>query len=316
MFGFNPQNDVLAVEDVESCILDRDRVHQTLVDLIEQEKPYDIEYEIHPNNGQEGIMIHSVAELVKNDSGNPVKIIGVIKDITAQKKSETALRHYKDQLSQLNAHLQNIIEQERISLAREIHDDLGQTLSALKMDLGWVNKRLLADQAQLATKISEMKSIIDQSVKSVKRICSDLRPGILDDLGLVSAASWYLDAFQQRSGIQCLLNIEPPEIQIERETSTALYRILQEALNNVVRHANASQVAVSLTRVKETIVLEVADNGKGIDTTIQKSLSFGIIGMRERAYALNGEFSVSEQPAGGTIIRVEIPVDCQEARLS
>lgn len=316
MFGFNPQNDALAVEVVESCIPDRDRVHQALVDLIERDKPYDIEYEIYPDYGQDGIMIHSVAELVKNDSGTPVKIIGVIKDITAQRKSETALRHYKDQLSQLNAHLQNIIEQERISIAREIHDDLGQTLSALKMDLGWLSKRLLADQAQLATKIIAMKSIIDQSVKSVKRICSDLRPGILDDLGLVAAVSWYLDAFQQRSGIPCLLNIEPPEMQIEPETSTALYRILQEALTNVVRHANASHVAVSLTRIKETIVLEVADNGKGIGSTVSKNLSFGIIGMRERAYALNGEFTVSEQPAGGAIIRVEIPVDRQEARLS
>ncbi len=310
LFSLDQKVDSLSVEDVESRIVERDRVHQALEDLMEQEKPYDIEYEVYAGDNDRKTIIHSIAEIIKNESGNPIKIVGVVKDITQQKISEESLTQYKDQLSRLNAYLQNATEQERISIAREIHDDLGQTLSALKMDLGWIGKRLSSDQGKIIEKIGEMKALIANTVQSVKRLCSDLRPGLLDDLGLAPALSWYTDQVNERSDFNIRLTIDLMEFDVNKDLATSIYRIVQESLTNVSRHAQAENVWISLVKDSESIVLKVQDDGTGIDmNTIDGKQSFGIIGMRERVFAHDGKFEIIRRKERGTAIKAVFPLE-------
>jgi signal transduction histidine kinase len=161
-----------------------------------------------------------------------------------------------------------------------------------------------------------MKVLITQSVQSVKRLCSELRPGILDDLGLIPALGWYTEQFENRSGIHCHLHIHPEEFDIDRDLSISIYRILQESLTNVSRHAKAKNIWVSLVQNSETIGLTIEDDGSGIDeTAINGAHSFGIIGMRERVISHNGSFDIQHRQGQGTAIKAAFPVkgDAQEA---
>lgn len=217
--------------------------------------------------------------------------------------------HAEKQLRSLSAHLQDTIEKERLSIAREVHDDFGQSLSALKMDINWIKKRLYSDQTTVAEKLEVMASEINRSIQSVKRICTELRPAILEDLGLVYVIEWHTARFQERTGIRCCLDMKMTDVKGDSHITTALYRIHQEALTNVGRHAQATKVEVSLTHKKNRIILEIKDNGRGIrNSDLSGSKSFGIIGMRERVYALGGDFDISGEPGRGTRIRVSVPL--------
>jgi len=222
-------------------------------------------------------------------------------DITERKKSEEELDRSREQLRNLTAYLQSVREQERTNIAREIHDDLGQTLTALKMDISWLGKKLPKDQETLLEKTKAMTKLTDMTIKTVKRISTELRPGLLDDLGLVAAIEWQAEEFQHRMGMRCELTVDPEEIILDQDRSTAIFRIFQETLTNIARHAKATRVTASLKEKDDKLELRVRDNGSGITKEqISDSKSFGLMGIRERVHPWGGQVKISGKPGKGT----------------
>jgi len=210
------------------------------------------------------------------------------------------------ELRNLALYLQNVIEKERTMVAREIHDELGQVLTALKMDVSWLGDKI--KDRKLVEKSLRIMEDIDQAIIAVQRISTELRPGILDHLGLFSAVEWQIEEFRKRTGINCELIIENEDIRIDPDSSTVVFRILQEALTNIIRHAEAKKVIVRLDRVNERLNLEVIDNGIGMDINKESMLStYGLTGIRERVRALNGKTSIESTPGKGTTIQISIP---------
>lgn len=231
----------------------------------------------------------------------------VEEDLVRQREE---LVRMNEQLRNLSAHIDAVREGERTSIAREIHDELGQVLTAIKMDVSWISKRLSNTRKDLVDKAKETLQIIDRAIQSVKRISAELRPGVLDDIGLSAAIDWACNDFAARTGIKCTVSIRPESLTVDRMRSTALFRILQESLTNIMRHARASRVAVSLEQKSRTILLTVKDNGRGItEEDIRGPHAFGLIGMRERVQFLGGKVSVTGVQNRGTTIAVAVPID-------
>jgi signal transduction histidine kinase len=224
-------------------------------------------------------------------------------------RAEQEARDSREQLRALTSHLQSVREDERTNVAREIHDELGQMLTGIKIDVSWVAGRLSADQDALRTKIRTIGTLIDATIQSVRRIASALRPGLLDDLGLIAAIEWQVQEFQSRTGTPTRLTAEPSEIEPDRECSTAIFRILQEALTNVIRHAEATAVHITLKADAARLIMEVIDNGKGIaQHALADRHSLGLLGMRERALALGGTVAFRGRPGQGTTVTVVMPL--------
>lgn len=258
---------------------------------------------------------HDEAVVVKNELDQPQFLQGILIDITEQKRVEEELKSSREQLRELAAHIEAIREEERTRIAREIHDELGQSLTGLKMDLSWLEKRISEGERgvvlqPLQQKISLMKELIDTTVQSVRKISTELRPGILDDLGLMPAIEWQASDFQSRTGIQCVFSAKvPDDLPLDEKRSSAVFRIFQEILTNIARHANASSVNIGLTEEADDLVLEVGDNGRGVTDSESYSLkSLGILGMRERTLLLGGEFDLKGIPNRGTTVTVRIPL--------
>jgi PAS domain S-box-containing protein len=215
----------------------------------------------------------------------------------------------RQELGELAGHLQEARETERTRIAREIHDEFGQMMTALKMDLSWLSKRLPDDAPELATKVAAMSSMVDRSFGIVRRVSSELRPSILDDLGLAAAIEWQAEQFSQRSGINARLHLDDPSSVLDRRASTALFRILQEALTNVARHARASEVEIGLFMEPDAVILTINDDGRGItEDQIRGSQSLGLVGMRERVRSLGGELTVEGTPEEGTTVTARVPL--------
>jgi len=235
------------------------------------------------------------------------------REITERKRSEEELEQSRERLRDLASHLQSIREEERGRIAREIHDELGQALTALKMDIHWVGHRLSKDQQLLLEKAKSMSKLIDTTVQSVQRISSELRPELLDDLGLSAAVEWQAHEFRNRTGIQCETISDPEDISLNQALSTAVFRIFQEALTNIARHANATRVEVMLKEEPGKVELTVRDDGKGItEKQISDARSFGLIGMRERVHSFRGDLRISGTPDKGTTVKMSIPLDKKE----
>jgi signal transduction histidine kinase len=193
-------------------------------------------------------------------------------------------------------------------MAREIHDELGQALTGLKMDLAWLQKHTRPKQKDLLQKFGDMSDLVDTTIQDVRRIATELRPGMLDDLGLVPAMEWQLQEFQKRSGIRCRFTSDLEEVALGAEETTALFRILQETLTNVARHAAATRVEVSLDEEQGYVRLQVRDNGRGITAEeVEGSRSFGLLGMRERILLRSGDFSIQGAPGQGTTVLIKLP---------
>jgi signal transduction histidine kinase len=224
-------------------------------------------------------------------------------------RTEEALKKSREELRGLAVRLQAAREEERASLAREIHDELSGSLTALKMDISLLPDRAAQGHDLLLEKSRSMTAIIDSTLGRMHAIVTGLRPVVLDKFGLVAAMEWQSSEFQQRSGIICESELPAEELQLDSERSIAIFRILQEALTNVVRHAEASKVKVVLRCEAEGLMLAVRDNGKGIDEkTIHAQTSLGLVGMRERALALGGTMEISGLPQHGTQLIVKIPM--------
>ena len=220
----------------------------------------------------------------------------------------------RQQLRDLTAYLQTAREEERTRIAREIHDELGQTLTALKFDLSWLTKRLPRDNPDLAERAAVMSGLIDETIHTVRRVATELRPGLLDDLGLAAALEWQAQEFAERTGIACELRLGDEDVAIERNLATAVFRIFQETLTNIARHAAASKVQVEMERTAGELLLVVQDDGLGIaEEQAADHKSLGLMGMRERARALGGEVAFYGTPGEGTTVILRMPLVKKEA---
>jgi len=213
-----------------------------------------------------------------------------------------------DQLRALTARLQSVREEERKRVAREIHDQLGQALTAIKLDLSSLVRGVPAAHSSLLEKGTPLLRLVDETIESVRRISTELRPGMLDDLGLAATVEWAAEEFAGRTGTKCLLDLATEQIAADPETATAVFRIFQETLTNVARHANASQVRIRLAEENGDLTLEVRDDGRGIrEEELASANSLGILGMRERALLLGGTLTITGEPGKGTTVRIRIP---------
>jgi PAS domain S-box-containing protein len=242
---------------------------------------------------------------LRDEQGNIVKWYGSSIDIEDRKRAEEALQKSRDQLRALAARVQSVREEERTRVAREIHDELGQALTAIKIDLSSLSPNLPVDKRQQSESILRL---VDQTIESVRRISTELRPAILDAVGLVAAVEWASGEFAARTGTKCRLDLPQDDVVIDEERATALFRIFQETLTNMARHANATEVNVRLAEEHGNLTLEVHDNGKGVSVEqLSVSSSLGILGMRERALLLGGDFTIAGAVGAGTTVRVRIP---------
>jgi signal transduction histidine kinase len=230
---------------------------------------------------------------------------------TQHRRAEEQLRQSHQQLRALSVYLQSVREEERTRIAREVHDELGQALTGCKLDLSWIASKLPRELKPLIEKTRALSSHIDSTIQTVRRISAELRPGVLDHLGLVAALEWQANEFQHRTGIKCDVRTSVREALLDQDLRTTLFRIFQETLTNVIRHAGATQVTVDLSHNDSRIMLEVKDNGRGISRTeVSNGKSMGLLGMRERAALLGGIFRIGRLASGpGTRVRVLIPLN-------
>ena len=219
--------------------------------------------------------------------------------------AERQLRETNRQLQELSASLQNVREHERSRISRELHDELGQLLTGIRMEVSWLGGRLLGEQQQLIDKVASIKGQIDQTIASVRRISSELRPLVLDDLGFAAAANWYVDQFSARTGLPVRLVLAADDPQRGDAAATVLFRVLQESLTNVARHANATTVDVELRFGDDGWVLSIRDDGVGFAAAEGGGL--GLVGMRERVQMLGGRFALTSAPGHGTLVEVRVP---------
>ena len=231
---------------------------------------------------------------------------GIMTNITASKNEQQDVLRSRARLAELTEHIEQVKEQERARIAREIHDDLGGNLTAIKMALSMLSSRLPPEQPQLLEKAAYLDDLVDRTIEAVHRISLDLRPSTLD-LGIVAALEWQAREFEKQAGIACLFRSAERDIELDPDHAAALFRIFQEALTNVAKHAGATRVTATLRRVRQHLVLAICDNGRGIAPADRlKPHSFGLRGMSERARALGGTLTLSAAPGGGTMVTIKI----------
>jgi PAS domain S-box-containing protein len=247
------------------------------------------------------------------DSNNKITgIIHIVRDITERKQSEKQLKNSQERLRNLTAHLLSVREEERTRISREIHDELAQSLTALKMDLSLLDNNFYKDQKLFREKTKLMAKYIDTILSTVQRISSELRPRLLDDIGLKAAIEWLVGDFCKRSGIECEFTLDFESSNLSQELDTTIFRILQETLTNVYRHGKATWVKLSLRENTDKLLIDVKDNGKGItEKQISDPQSFGLIGIRERAHFWGGKVTISGIQDKGTTVTVNIPLKNQ-----
>jgi len=266
------------------------------------------EFELNRRTGEKLWAIVGAIQ-VRDDAGNLLYLQAEHIDITSQKKMEEELRKSKELLEKLNQHLVEVRENERNQIALNLHDDLGQKLTAINLDIAWLKGRIGVQSKIVREKFEEMSSMIKETVESIRETSSLLRPAILFDLGLVPAIKSQLGKFEKQTGIKCYLYFEPEEFTIQDHLALILYRILQESLTNIARHSGASSTEVELQILRNKIEMIIKDDGTGIERDKVNSLkSMGIAGMRERVKSVRGKITFIGEPGSGTIIKVIIPI--------
>jgi signal transduction histidine kinase len=268
---------------------------------------------VRKDTGQSWIVSLSFSP-VRGEDGSITGAVITARDVTDRKKAEEALRHsekiamQREQFQALAERLRRAREEERTRVSRDLHDQIGQILTAIKFDLTWMSRHLPEDEKkELRNRLQGTIGLINDGVRSVRKICSGLRPGVLDDLGLGAAIEWQAHEFAARTGIECALSVPATGPTLDGEQATEFFRIFQECLTNVMRHAEAKSVRVSLLEAGEDLVLAVADDGKGFSES-ELSESLGILGMKERAQVCGGSLDIASSPGKGTVITVRVPL--------
>lgn len=271
-------------------------------------KPVKVEHVRKNKNGDKQYIEAHGYPIFDNDK-NLIQMILYTIDITDRKKAEEELKASHEKLRSLAGHIESAREEERTAVARDIHDELGQVLTACKFDVSWTAGKLGPDQKNLFERLDAASGHIDGAIQTVKKIATELRPTLLDDLGLTAAIEWQSEEFERRTGIESNLLFEPWNVLLGKEISTAVFRLFQEALTNVARHSGATKVYASLKGNDGHLVLEIVDNGKGIaKKDMSATKSFGLLGMRERVFALGGEIDISGIEGEGTKVIAMIPL--------
>ncbi|HKP12957.1 MAG TPA: PAS domain-containing protein [Blastocatellia bacterium] len=254
-------------------------------------------------------VLNGQSQIYLDDEGKAIRMAGTIQDITERKRMEERLKRSNEELRALSARLQAVREEESLRIARAIHDELGGALTALKIDLAWLGKRLAKSHNEaLRQKLKSMAELIDETAQKVRMISTELRPSVLDDLGLAAAIEWQAREFQRRTETECRIVSLAEVTELSAEKATAVFRIFQEVLTNVARHAEASLVEISLEEHDEAIVLRVADDGRGIGPLDAAGCtSLGLLGMRERALVFGGSVDIQGAEGRGTTVTVSIP---------
>ena len=241
--------------------------------------------------------------------GKERMVVGMVIDITERKQIERALTRSREQLRALSARLQHIREEERIRIARELHDEIGGFLTVLKLELSRIESEVTDRSPALRGHLDSMASTIVAAIGSVRRICSDLRPSVLDHIGLGAAIEWQLAEFHSKTGVRYTLSGVIEDDRLDADRATAAFRILQEALTNVARHAEAKRVTVRLDTEDDELRVEIRDDGRGVDPeAIAASTSLGLLGMRERVFPFGGSVDVRRAERGGTLVEVRLPL--------
>lgn len=273
----------------------------------ELREPFDFEARIkRPDGTMRDIRIRG--EVGPDENGDFVIVHATTQDITDWKKIQERLERQANELHELAARIEKVREEERKLISHEVHDELGQMLSAVKMNLLPLREMFIYDREEFARRIQAAIYLIDESMKAVRDISARLRPSVLDYLGLVPAMEWQVEQFQMHSGIKCELLVNPKEIKTDDDRSTALFRILQEALTNVGRHSHATQVWINLSESEVEYSLQVEDNGVGIrEEHIESPHSIGLIGIKERLRLLGGAGFIGKRAEGGTMVLVKLP---------
>jgi PAS domain S-box-containing protein len=285
---------------------DRDGIERRRRQVMEGNTASDIVERRYVNKTGKTVWIRSQYCRLPAGPDRATSLLVIAEDVTRQREADYALRQSVGNLRSLASRLQRIREEERTRLAREIHDELGQGLTGIKLDAAALSAATIEPSAtQRALAIMDSA---DRTIRSVRRIATDLRPGILDDLGFVAALEWAVEEFQRRVGVSCRVTVPQDNVLLASDRATALFRILQEALTNIARHAEATAVSVRLFKVAGEVKLQVRDNGKGFsEQQIAAGQSLGILGMRERVMILGGTLTIRSQVGDGTLLTVKIP---------
>lgn len=288
---------------------DRASVRQQISARMSDRNPLSIEYRIVAKDGALR-WLHDEARIISDVDGKPMYLQGVMFDITERKQAQHELERAHDELKNMISNLDDLREEEQRRLAREMHDDLGQLLAAMKMDLSDLQQYLPQNNAKVLRRLEGINELVNTMVASVRRIIADLPPRSLEDLGMIDAIRLLASNFQKRYGIDCHLHLPGEEIAAEQRVATAIYRMIQEALNNVAKHSGATRVTVRIDMQNEWITLQVADNGMGMSPEAErKAGSFGLIGIRERAASLGGKLDILNEPGAGMTVRIHIRSD-------
>ncbi|WP_233839403.1 hybrid sensor histidine kinase/response regulator [Paraburkholderia sp. ZP32-5] len=295
--------------------LDRDRVQTAVAEHLEQMRPYDAEYRVRTKSG-EFRWVHARGQALWNHFGQAYRMLGWIIDVTERRLADDALRASREELQRLSAGIQRAREEEKTRIARELHDDFGQQLVALKIACARLDTLVTSSVGNEAARdLQNVYKLIDQLVVSVRRIATDLRPAMLDDLGLIPALEWLVSRFSERHSVRVTRSIAD-NIDFNDDGATAVFRIVQEALTNVARHAQATEVVLEILREEPRCVVRITDNGCGCAPDCRPaSDSFGLLGIRERAWALRGDLQIRTAPDQGFAITVSLPLDIIEARV-
>jgi PAS domain S-box-containing protein len=299
----------MSVPDVEATAVNFSSWHKVVEEI--RRAGFKIAEGRHKRKDGSTFPVEVIARYVKLDRDY---LIAAVRDISERKQAEEALRNSQAQLRALSARLQSVREEESERIAREIHDELGQALTGLNMDLIWIQQKLEEEKSpllhsQFQRRIKTMKTLLQTTVRSVQRISTELRPAILDNLGLTAALEWQAEEFEAHSGIRCQWKPKPATATLNRDQATALFRIFQEILTNVARHAQARSGKLKLVQNHGELILEVADDGKGFnEKKLLPHKSLGLLGMRERAAFIGGRVEVDSAPGKGTKVTVIFPV--------
>jgi len=279
------------------------------------ERPaYEAEYRLRTRDGRWMWVLDHGRVVRRDPEGRPLRAAGALRDITESKNVRERLTRSLYQLRALARRLQTVREEERTGIAREVHDVLGQEMTGLKLDVQWIldrvsSARSLEDVAPVRDKLTAMKQQLEQVIQTIRRISTDLRPAVLDAFGLVAALEWQAADFERRAGIPCVFRSNEEDVEMDEGRATAVFRIFQEALTNVARHARATRVEAELKVQGDTLELRVSDNGIGVSREkVAASRSLGLLGMQERALMFDGHLEVEGAPGRGTTVRLIMPL--------